>query len=152
DEGVFLLNTVWSKEELEERLPGSMKRYLAKHNINFYIIDASDIDEDIGLGSRTNMIMQSAFFNLTKVIDTDDAMKYLEDSIVKSYGHKGEDIVAMYYKTVDMGASAYEKIDIPESWLNAKDEEKEEVELPDFIKNIVKPMEEQKEDEIPVSA
>lgn len=122
-----------------------MKRYLAKHNINFYIIDASHIDEDIGLGSRTNMIMQSAFFNLTKVIDTDDAMKYLKDSIVKSYGHKGEDIV-------DMGASAYEKIDIPESWLNAKDEEKEEVELPDFIKNIVKPMEEQKEDEIPVSA
>ena len=152
DEGIFLLNTVWSKEELEERLPGSMKRYLAKHNINFYIIDASHIAEDIGLGSRTNMIMQSAFFNLTKVIDTDDAMKYLKDSIVKSYGHKGEDIVAMNYKAVDMGASAYEKIDIPESWINAKDEEKEEVELPDFIKNIVKPMEEQKEDEIPVSA
>ena len=152
DEGVFLLNTVWPKEELEVRLPGTMKRYLAKHKINFYIIDASHIAEEIGLGSRTNMIMQSAFFNLTKVIDTDDAMKYLKDSIVKAYGHKGEDIVAMNFKAVDMGASAYEKIEIPEEWASAEDEVKEEVKLPDFIKNIVKPMEEQKEDEIPVSA
>ncbi|WP_311376242.1 pyruvate:ferredoxin (flavodoxin) oxidoreductase [Anaerococcus lactolyticus] len=152
DEGIFLLNTVWAKEELEERLPGSMKRYLAKHKINFYIIDASHIAEKIGLGSRTNMIMQSAFFNLTKVIDTDDAMKYLKDSIVKAYGHKGEDIVSMNNKAVDMGASAYEKIEIPDAWASAKDEVKEEVKLPDFIKNIVKPMEEQKEDEIPVSA
>ena len=152
DEGIFLLNTVWSKEELENHIPGKMKRYLAKHNINFYIIDASHIAEKIGLGSRTNMIMQSAFFNLTKVIDTDDAMKYLKDSIVKAYGHKGEDIVAMNYQAVDMGASAYEKIDIPEAWLDAKDEDKKELDLPDFIKNIVKPMEEQKEDEIPVSA
>ena len=152
DEGIFLLNTVWSKEELENHLPGAMKRYLAKHNINFYIIDASHIAEKIGLGSRTNMIMQSAFFNLTKVIDTDDAMKYLKDSIVKAYGHKGEDIVAMNYQAVDMGASAYEKIEIPEAWLDAKDEDKKELDLPDFIKNIVKPMEEQKEDEIPVSA
>ena len=152
DEGIFLLNTVWSKNELEDHLPGSMKRYLAKHKINFYIIDASHIAEEIGLGSRTNMIMQSAFFNLTKVIDTDDAMKYLKDSIVKAYGHKGEDIVAMNYKAVDMGASAYEKIEIPETWLDAKDEDKKELDLPDFIKNIVKPMEEQKEDEIPVSA
>ncbi len=152
DEGIFLLNTVWSKEELENHLPGSMKRYLAKHNINFYIIDASHIAEKIGLGSRTNMIMQSAFFNLTKVIDTDDAMKYLKDSIVKTYGHKGEDIVAMNYKAVDMGASAYEKVEIPSAWLDAKDEEKKELDLPDFIKNIVKPMEEQKEDDIPVSA
>ena len=152
DGGIFLLNTVWSKEELENHLPGAMKRYLAKHNINFYIIDASHIAEKIGLGSRTNMIMQSAFFNLTKVIDTDDAMKYLKDSIVKAYGHKGEDIVAMNYQAVDMGASAYEKIDIPEAWLDAKDEDKKELDLPDFIKNIVKPMEEQKEDEIPVSA
>ena len=152
DGGIFLLNTVWSKDELEKHLPGAMKRYLAKHNINFYIIDASHIAEKIGLGSRTNMIMQSAFFNLTKVIDTDDAMKYLKDSIVKAYGHKGEDIVAMNYQAVDMGASAYEKIDIPEAWLDAKDEDKKELDLPDFIKNIVKPMEEQKEDEIPVSA
>ena len=97
------------------------------------------------------MIMQSAFFNLTEVIDVNDAMKYLKDSIVKAYGHKGEDIVAMNYEAVDKGASAYEKIEIPEEWLNAKDEEKEEVKLPDFIEKIVKPMEEQKEDELPVS-
>src|SRR5699024_3652233 len=86
DEGIFLLNTVWSKDELDEHLPASIKRYLAKYKINFYIIDASHIAEQIGLGSRTNMIMQSAFFNLTEVIDTDDAIKYLKDSIVKAYG------------------------------------------------------------------
>ena len=152
DEGIFLLNTVWSKEELEDHLPGSIKRYLAEHNINLYIIDASHIAEEIGLGSRTNMIMQSAFFNLTGVIDKENAIKYLKDSIVKSYGHKGEDIVAMNYKAVDMGASAYEKIEIPEAWKDAKDDKKEEENLPEFIKNIVKPMEEQKEDLIPVSA
>ena len=149
--GTFLLNTIWSKDELDDHLPASMKNYLAKHKINFYIIDASHIAENIGLGSRTNMIMQSAFFNLTEVIDVDDAIKYLKDSIVKAYGHKGEDIVAMNYEAVDKGASAYEKIEVPESWLDAKDEEKEEVKLPDFIQNIVKPMEEQKEDELPVS-
>src|SRR5574344_566359 len=152
DEGIFLLNTVWSKDELGEHLPASIKRYLAKHKINFYISDASHIAEQIGLGSRTNMIMQYAVFNLTEVIDTYDAIKYLKDSIVKTYGHKGEDIVEMNYKAVDMGASAYEKIEIPETWADAKDEEKDNSHLPDFIKNIVKPMEEQKEDLIPVSA
>ena len=152
DGGVFLLNTVWSKDELDDHLPGQMKRYLADHDINFYIIDASHIAQEIGLGSRTNMIMQSAFFNLTEVIDVDDAMAYLKDSIVRSYGHKGEDIVNMNYKAVDMGASAYEKVDIPQEWKEAKDEKKNYDDLPDFIKNIVKPMEEQKEDAIPVSA
>jgi pyruvate-ferredoxin/flavodoxin oxidoreductase len=152
EEGTFLLNCPWSEEELESHLPASLKRYIAGHKINFYTIDASKVAENIGLGSRTNMIMQSAFFSLAKVIPEEEAVKYLKDSIVKAYGHKGDDIVNMNYEAVDQGIHGVVKIDVPESWIDAKDEEKEEVELPEFIKNIVKPMIEQKEDDIPVSA
>ena len=150
--GTFLLNTVWPVEELENHLPANMKRVLAEKNINFYIIDASHIAQNIGLGGRTNMIMQSAFFNLTKVIPVEDAVKFLKESIVKSYGHKGEDIVNMNYNAVDEGLNAPVKVEVPAEWKDAVDEEKEEKELPEFIKNIVKPMLEQKEDDIPVSA
>ena len=150
--GTFLLNTVWPVEELENHLPANMKRVLAEKNINFYIIDASHIAQNIGLGGRTNMIMQSAFFNLTKVIPVEDAVKFLKESIVKSYGHKGEDIVNMNYNAVDEGLNAPVKVEVPAEWKDAVDEEKVEKELPEFIKNIVKPMLEQKEDDIPVSA
>ena len=150
--GTFLLNTVWSVEELEQHLPAKMKRVLAEKNIDFYILDASHIAQSIGLGGRTNMIMQSAFFNLTKVIPVEDAVRYLKESIVKSYGHKGEDIVNMNYNAVDKGLEAPIKVNVPAEWKDAVDEVKEEKELPDFIKNIVKPMLEQKEDDLPVSA
>ena len=152
DGGTFLLNCVWSEEELEEHLPASIKNYIAKHNINFYIIDASHIAQKLGLGSRTNMIMQAAFFKLSEVLPIDDAVKYLKDSIVKSYGHKGDDIVNMNYSAVDSGLTAAKKIEVPESWANATDPIKEEKELPEFVKTILKPMIEQKEDQIPVSA
>ncbi|MDD7305918.1 MAG: pyruvate:ferredoxin (flavodoxin) oxidoreductase [Peptoniphilaceae bacterium] len=152
DGGTFLLNCQWSEDELDSHLPASMKRYMYDHKINFYIIDASDIAVEIGLGSRTNMIMQSAFFNLANVIPQEEAVKHLKESIVKAYGHKGDDVVNMNYKAVDMGKDAVKKIEIPESWKDAVDEKKEEKELPEFIKNIVKPMLEQKEDDIPVSA
>ena len=152
DGGTFLLNCVWSEEELEEHLPASIKNYIAKHNINFYIIDASHIAQQLGLGSRTNMIMQAAFFKLSEVLPIDDAVKYLKDSIVKSYGHKGDDIVNMNYSAVDSGLTAAKKIEVPESWANATDPVKEEKELPEFVKTILKPMIEQKEDQIPVSA
>ena len=151
DGGTFLLNCPWSEDELEQHLPATMKKYIAEHNINFNIIDASHIAANIGLGSRTNMIMQSAFFNLANVIPIDEAIKYLKDSIVKAYGHKGDDIVNMNYKAVDQGIDAVVKVNVPDSWKDAKDEVKEEKELPEFIKNIVKPMIEQKEDELPVS-
>ncbi|MDD7044649.1 MAG: pyruvate:ferredoxin (flavodoxin) oxidoreductase [Peptoniphilaceae bacterium] len=152
DEGAFLLNCAWTDEELEERLPGQMKRYIAEHKIHFYTIDASHIAQEIGLGSRTNMIMQSAFFKLAQIIDIDEAVKYLKDSIVKSYGHKGDDIVNMNYKAVDHGIESIHKVEVPESWINAEDDVKEELKASDFVKNIVKPMIEQKEDDIPVSA
>ena len=152
DGGSFLLNCAWTDEELEEHLPANMKRYIANHNIEFYTIDASHLAAQIGLGSRTNMIMQSAFFKLANVIPLEDAVKYLKNSIVKSYGHKGDDIVNMNYKAVDSGIDAMHRVEVPESWKEAVDEVKEERELPEFIREIVKPMLEQKEDDIPVSA
>ena len=152
DGGTFLLNCVWSEEDLEGHLPANIKRYIANHNIDFYIIDASHIAADLGLGSRTNMIMQAAFFNLSKVLPIEEATGYLKDSIVKSYGHKGDDIVNMNYKAVDAGIDAAHKVNVPESWANAKDEVKEEKEMSEFVRNILKPMIEQKEDDIPVSA
>ena len=153
DGGTFLLNCVWSEEEIEKHIPARMKRYLAEHKINFYIIDASHIAQELGLGSRTNMIMQAAFFNLSQVLPIDEAVGYLKDSIVKSYGHKGDDIVNMNYSAVDSGLSAAHKVEIPAEWANAKDEDKDaSKDLPDFVKNILQPMFEQKDDEIPVSA
>ena len=152
DGGTFLLNCVWDKDELDSHLPANMKRYFAEHNIDFYIIDASHIAQEIGLGSRTNMIMQAAFFNLSKVLPIDEAVGYLKDSIVKSYGHKGDDIVNMNYAAVDAGLNAATKVEVPASWADAKDPEKAEVEMSDFVKTILKPMIEQKEDDIPVSA
>ena len=152
DGGTFLLNCVWSEEELDQHLPASIKKYIVEHNIDFYIIDASHIAQEIGLGSRTNMIMQSAFFNLSKVLPIEEAVGYLKDSIVKSYGHKGDDIVNMNYAAVDAGLNAATKVEVPASWADAKDPEKAEVEMSDFVKTILKPMIEQKEDDIPVSA
>ncbi len=153
DGGTFLLNCVWSEDELDQHIPANMKRYMAEHDINFYIIDASHIAQDLGLGSRTNMIMQAAFFNLSQVLPIDDAVGYLKDSIVKSYGHKGDDIVNMNYSAVDAGLTAAKKIEIPAEWANAQDEAKEENgEVSEFVKNILRPMIEQKEDDIPVSA
>ncbi|WP_276863486.1 pyruvate:ferredoxin (flavodoxin) oxidoreductase [Anaerococcus tetradius] len=152
DGGSFLLNCAWTDEELNEHLPANMKRYIANHNVEFYTIDASHLAQQIGLGSRTNMIMQSAFFKLANVIPLEDAVGYLKASIVKSYGHKGDDIVNMNYKAVDSGIDAIHKVEVPEDWKDAVDEKKEERELPEFIREIVKPMLEQKEDDIPVSA
>jgi pyruvate-ferredoxin/flavodoxin oxidoreductase len=151
DGGTFLLNCTWTEDELEERLPASIKRYIAEHNINFYIINATKIAQEIGLGGRINMIMQSAFFKLSNVIPIEDAVKYLKDSIVKEYGRKGEDIVRMNYEAVDRGIDALVKVNVPESWKNAVDEKVEEKEVPDFIKNVVIPMNRQEGDKLPVS-
>jgi len=151
DGGTFLLNCTWTEEELDEHLPASVKRYIAEHNINFYIINATKIAQEIGLGGRTNMIMQSAFFKLSNVIPVEDAVKYLKDSIVKTYGKKGEDIVQMNYQAVDRGIDALVKVNVPESWKNATDEKVEEKEVPDFIKNVVIPMNKQEGDKLPVS-
>ncbi|WHE06755.1 pyruvate:ferredoxin (flavodoxin) oxidoreductase [Thermoanaerobacterium thermosaccharolyticum] len=150
--GTFLLNCTWKPEELDEKLPASMKRYIAKNNIKFYIINAVDIAKELGLGARINMIMQSAFFKLANIIPIEDAVKHLKEAIVKSYGHKGEKIVNMNYAAVDRGIDALVKVDVPASWADAEDEVKEERNVPDFIKNIADVMNRQEGDKLPVSA
>lgn len=153
DGGTFLLNCQWSKDELDDKLPASVKNYLAKHNINFYIINAVDIAQEIGLGGRINMIMQAAFFKLTNIIPIEEAVKHLKEAIVKSYGHKGEKIVNMNYLAVDKGIEALTKVEVPASWASAADKEpKAEADTPDFIKNIADIMNRQEGDKLPVSA
>ncbi|MBF7097524.1 pyruvate:ferredoxin (flavodoxin) oxidoreductase [Alkalibacter mobilis] len=149
--GTFLLNTVWSKDELEENLPAEMKKYIADNDIEFYIINATDIAQNIGLGNRTNMIMQSAFFKLAKVIDMDKAVEYMKEAIKKSYGSKGDAIVNMNNQAVDEGIKSLVKVEVPEDWKNASEEIKAEADEPDFIKNVLRPMNRQEGDSLPVS-
>ncbi|MDD4295749.1 MAG: pyruvate:ferredoxin (flavodoxin) oxidoreductase, partial [Ruminiclostridium sp.] len=151
--GSFVLNCQWNDAELDEKLPGEMKRQIANNDINFYTINATGIAEEIGLGSRINMIMQAAFFKLADVIPVDDAVKYLKESIVKSYGKKGEKIVQMNYKAVDQGIEALHRVSVPESWKIAKDAVTDkDGDVPDFVKNIMRPMNSMKGDGLPVSA
>ena len=148
--GTFLLNTIWDKDELSQNLPAHMKRELYNKKINFYTINATNIAEDIGLGTRTNMIMQSAFFKLSGVIPMEDAVIKLKESIKKTYGKKGDKIVNMNYTAVEKGYQNLVKIDIPQDWKNAVDE-KIEKDLPKYVKNILIPLNAQKGDDTPVS-
>ncbi|HWR61752.1 MAG TPA: pyruvate:ferredoxin (flavodoxin) oxidoreductase [Clostridia bacterium] len=149
--GTFVLNCKWNKEELEANLPANLKKYIADHKIKFYTINATDLGVEIGLGNRINMIMQSAFFKLANVIPLEDAVKYLKDAIDKSYGKKGEKVLQMNYKAVDAGTEALVKIDVPASWSGAKEEAAAAVDAPDFIKNVLIPMNRQEGDSLPVS-
>lgn len=154
-DGTFLLNTNWTTiDELDKNLPASMKRYIANNGINFYVIDATKIGMEIGLGNKINMIMQSAFFKLAKVIPMEDAVKYLKAAIEHTYGKKGEKVLEMNYKAVDMGASALIKIDVPSSWKNAEDLDKEEIvkNKTTFVKEIADVMNRMEGDKLPVSA
>lgn len=151
--GTFVLNCQWSPEELEEKIPAELKRQIANNEINFYIVDATSIAREIGLGNRINMVMQAAFFKLANVIPIEDAVKYLKEEIVKSYGRKGQAIVDMNYKAVDKGIESLVKVNVPESWKTAKDEEVAVDEnRPEFIRKVVDPMNAQKGDDLPVSA
>ena len=149
--GNFVLNCLWSPEELETKLPAAMKRYIATHEINFYTIDAVGIAAKIGLGKRVNMIMQAAFFKLANIISEEEATNYLKKSIEKSYGKKGQDVVQMNFKAVEGGFTGLQKIEVPESWITAEDEQVATSSKPDFIKNIVEPINRQEGDNLPVS-
>lgn len=149
--GTFVLNTIWDQAGLEEHLPAHMKQYIAKNDIKFYTVNAVKLGQEIGLGNRINMIMQSAFFKLAEIIPEEDAVKYLKDSIVKAYGKKGEKIVNMNYAAVDAGINALVKVEVPASWENAVDADKGEVKEPEFIKNILRPMTAQEGNNLPVS-
>lgn len=153
--GTFLLNTQWeTMEALEQHMPASVKRYLAKNEINFYTINGIDLARDLGLGNRTNMIMMSAFFKLADVIPYDDAVKYMKEAIVASYGNKGEKIIALNNAAVDQGAAGLKKIEVPAAWADLADEVKvdERLDVPDFVLDVVEPVNAQKGDDLPVSA
>ena len=121
--GFFLLNCVWSDEELEEKLPGQVKRYIAQNNIQFYTCDAVSLAKEIGLGARrTNSILQAAFFKLANIIPIDEAVGYMKDAIKKTYGRKGQNIVDMNCAAVDAGITHVHKVEVPESWKNVPDD------------------------------
>jgi pyruvate-ferredoxin/flavodoxin oxidoreductase len=150
--GTFLLNCAWSAQDLEEKLPASMKQYIAKNNIAFYTIDAVHLAKEIGLGGRINTIMQSAFFKLAEIIPADEAVDYMKKAAYKSYGSKGDAVVNMNYAAIDAGVQNVVKVEIPQSWLTAQDAPSTAKKVPDFIKNVVEVMNAQKGDSLPVSA
>ncbi|AJA47820.1 pyruvate-flavodoxin oxidoreductase [Clostridium pasteurianum DSM 525 = ATCC 6013] len=154
DGGNFLLNTIWSPEEVETHLPAKIKKYIAEHNVSFYTLNAVKIAQSIGLGGRINMIMQSAFFKIANIIPVDDAIKYLKEAVVTSYGKKGEKVVKMNHDAIDLGVNAIVKIDVPANWKEAQDEKVETVTKakPKFITEILEPMNSQQGDKLPVSA
>ncbi|MDU5470586.1 MAG: pyruvate:ferredoxin (flavodoxin) oxidoreductase [Peptoniphilus harei] len=150
--GKFLLNTIWNDEELDEHLPGYMKKYIADNEIEFYTINATKIAAEVGLGGRTNMVMQAAFFNLSQVLPIDKAVKLLKEAIVKDYGAKGDDIVNMNYAAVDQGIDALHKVEVKESWKDADTTKDFKIKgAPEFINNILIPMNRQEGNDLPVS-
>ena len=138
--GTFLLNTTWTDEELEANLPAAMKRALYAKKVNFYTINATHVAQEIGLGRKTNMIMQSAFFKLANVIDYETAEELLKKEVVKSYGKKGQNIIDMNYKAIENAVASLKKFEIPESWKDAFDVENKMAKAPKFIAEILQPM------------
>ncbi len=154
--GVFMINCQWSAEELEKHLPAETKRYIAKNNIQLYTINAIDLAMQIGMGKRTNTILQSAFFTLAKVMPQEEAIQYMKDAATKSYSKKGMDIVEMNHKAIDAGATAFVKIDVPAAWADAADDAPETAEngpakLVKMVDNIMKPVGKMNGDSLPVS-
>ena len=149
--GIFVLNSLWSVDELESKLPKRLLREIALNNIEFYIINAIGIAEEIGLGNRINMIMQGAFFKLTKIIPEDDAKKYLKDAVTKAYGKKGEKVVNMNHMAIERGFTDLQKVNVPKEWSDLPDDISSEVQEPEFIRKIMRPMNRQEGDLLPVS-
>ncbi len=155
--GTLLINCQWDFEELEKHLDAESKRYIYNNKINLYTIDAIDIAAKVGMGKRTNTVLQSAFFALAKVLPTEDAIKYMKDAATHSYLKKGQDIVDMNHKAIDAGATAFKKVEVPASWANAVDEPVEEKlegpeKLVNMIKSIQEPVDRMDGDSLPVSA
>ncbi|WP_347838160.1 pyruvate:ferredoxin (flavodoxin) oxidoreductase [uncultured Draconibacterium sp.] len=150
--GSFLLNSIWDEEETKKQLPDAMKKYLADNEINFYIINGTKLGEEIGLGTRTNTIMQSAFFKITEVIPYEMAVEKMKAAIVKSYGNKGEHIVNMNYAAVDAGGKNVVKVEVPAEWANiVVAEENDDSKRPEYIAKVVDVINAQKGDDLPVS-
>ncbi len=155
--GSFLLNCQWTPEELDEKLPGKVKKYIADNDINFYTIDGFKIGKEIGLGTRINTVLQSAFFSIAKIIPEEDAIRYMKDAATKSYSKKGDAIVKMNHDAIERGANGYVKIDVPASWKDAVDDSMKHVatgdrpELVDYVNNVVIPVNTFHGKDLPVS-
>lgn len=150
--GIFVLNCQWDVKEVEEKLPPKLKRVLAEKEAKFYIINAVKIAEEIGLGNRINMIMQGAFFKLLGVLPEEEYIKYLKESTAKTYGKKGEKVIHMNEEAIDRGTENIVQVVVPDSWKTCQEEKIDEVKEPDFVRNIMRVMEAQKGDDLPVSA
>ena len=157
DGGVFLINCQWSDEELDHHMPAAAKRYIAEHNIQVYTINAIDLAIEIGMGKRTNTILQSAFFKLAKVMPEAEAIQYMKDAATHSYLKKGQDVVDMNHKAIDAGATAFHKFEVPASWATAEDKPVEEhlegnADTVKMVKEIMEPVGRMDGDSLPVSA
>ena len=155
--GVFMINCQWDFDELNHHMDAASKRYIARNNIQLYTIDAIDLAIEIGMGKRNNTILQSAFFSLAKVMPEEEAITYMKEKAKASYLKKGQDVVDMNYKAIDLGATAYKKIDVPADWANAVDtkpakELKGKPELVKMVKDILEPVGKMDGDSLPVSA
>lgn len=150
--GTFLLNCGWAKDELERRLPNKVKKYIAENNIAFYTIDATTIGKEIGLGNRTNTILQSAFFKLADIIPMEDAERYMKESAYNSYANKGEKVLNMNYEAIERGYQSLHKVDVPEGWKDLVVEDvKSAGNVPEFVKTVMEPVNALKGDALPVS-
>ena len=155
ESGTFLLNTIWTPEQVEAKLPAAYKRKMAEKNIKFYTLNAVKIAQEVGLGGRINMIMQSAFFKLAGIIPVDEAVKFLKEAVVTSYGKKGEKVVNMNFAAIDKGIDSIIEIEVKDSWKNAEDKKVLTLESkakPAFITDIVEPINNLQGDTLPVSA
>ena len=155
--GIFMINCQWSDEELDHHMPAVAKRYIAKNNIQLYTINAIDKAIEIGMGKRTNTILQSAFFTLAKVMPQEEAIGYMKDAATKSYLKKGQDVVDMNHKAIDVGATAFHKVEVPASWADAADEPdtrdlKGRPEVVKMVKEVMEPIGRMDGDSLPVSA
>ena len=155
--GVFLINCQWDFAELEHHLDAASKRYIANNNIQLYMINAIDLAREIGMGKRTNTILQSAFFTLAKVIPQEDAIRYMKEKATASYLKKGQDVVDMNHKAIDAGATAFVKVEVPESWKTAEDKADKKVytgreKTVEMVKTILDPVDKMDGDSLPVSA
>ena len=152
--GSFLLNCEWKEDELEQHIPGDILRYIAENDIHFYIIDANKESQALGLGNRSNMVLQAAFFKLARVIPVEDAVAHMKDAVKKTYGLKGEKVVNMNIAAVDAGINALVQVQVKPEWKNLSGAaiQPPRADVPDIIKNILVPINAQKGDDLPVSA
>ncbi len=155
--GIFLVNSQWSDEEFAEHLPAEAKRYIAENNVNVYLIDAIDLAQKVGMGKRTNTILQSAFFALADILPAEEALQYMKDAATKSYSKKGDAVVAANHKAIDAGATAFHKFEVPADWANATEVVEDETlrgrdAIVEQVQKIMNPINRMDGDSLPVSA